>query len=95
MHGQSRSLLAQFGLTLKSKRGLGAGVIRVVRWIGSLRPALLHLRSSLAAGFRYGLRSAGLCGLRRLYLMDLRTTRKPRWTRLKSGVSLSRHAEQQ
>jgi hypothetical protein len=48
-----RCLLAQFGLTPKSRRGLGAG--EVVDAVNQPTvPALQPLRSSLAAGFRYG-----------------------------------------
>ena len=82
-------------LTPKSKRGLAASdpvdqlkVASYVLHYGiSARPSLRACVSDFARwpGFR----------LRRLYLVDLRTTRKPRWMRLKSGVSLSRHAEQQ
>ena len=58
-----------------------------------------QLRSSLAAGLRFrlrcGLRSLACFRLRRLYLMELRSTRKPRTKLRMTGERLKRAAERQ
>ena len=89
----SRSLLAQFGLTPKSRRGLAAREVveqpTVLHYGISARPSLRAFVSDFVTDFA----PLACFRLRRLYLMELRSTRKPR-ERL-AGERPPRYAERQ
>jgi hypothetical protein len=74
------------------------------RWLGELAASCTPLstpastlvpRCGLPLRLRSGLRSLACFRLRRLYLMELRSTRKPRRKYRSSGVFLLRNAERQ